>query len=146
MRSERVYSLSRELMSKPSSFANTLSDQWAERTLDDSAIRRIDIPETFLLAEAILLGLDNISDGLVVYPKRIQNRVQEELPFMITESVSCFAHGSLSEDCNIVSFQRQAGSLSFGRIQVIFATLSFLPFQVRRLTRHSLTADYHRLL
>ena len=101
MRSERVYSLSRELMSKPSSFANTLSDQWAERTLDDSAIRRIDIPETFLLAEAILLGLDNISDGLVVYPKRIQNRVQEELPFMITENVSHFAYATLGEECSI---------------------------------------------
>lgn len=44
MRSERIYSLSRELMSKPASFANTLSDQWMERTLDDSAIRRMDIP------------------------------------------------------------------------------------------------------
>ncbi|KAI0197039.1 L-Aspartase-like protein [Xylaria flabelliformis] len=87
MRSERVYSLARELMSKPANFANTLSDQWAERTLDDSAIRRMDIPDMFLLAEAILLGLDNITDGLVVYPKRIQSRVQEELPFMITESI-----------------------------------------------------------
>ena len=116
-------------MSKPSSFANTLSDQWAERTLDDSAIRRIDIPETFLVAEAILLGLDNISDGLVVYPKRIQNRVQEELPFMITESVSHPAYGNLNGDCSIVSFQRQAGFLFFGRIPVIFATLSFLPSQ-----------------
>jgi hypothetical protein len=48
------------------------------------------IKETFLLAEAILLGLDNISNGLVVYPKRIQSRVQEELPFMITESVGYF--------------------------------------------------------
>ena len=75
-------------MSKPINFAATHSDQWAERTLDDSAIRRIDIPEMFLLAEAILLGLDNISDGLVVYPNRIQSRVQEELPFMITENVS----------------------------------------------------------
>ena len=97
MRSERVYSLSRELMSKPANFANTLSDQWHERTLDDSAIRRIDIPEMFLLADAILLGLDNITDGLVVYPKRIQSRVQEELPFMITESVcdpsSLHGHG-----------------------------------------------------
>jgi adenylosuccinate lyase len=45
----------------------------------------------FLLADAILLGLDNITDGLVVYPKRIQSRVQEELPFMITESVSVCA-------------------------------------------------------
>ncbi|KAL9629488.1 MAG: hypothetical protein Q9204_005241, partial [Flavoplaca sp. TL-2023a] len=66
MRSERVYSLSRDLMSKPASFANTLSDQWMERTLDDSAIRRMDIPKKFLLADAILLGLDNVTDGLVV--------------------------------------------------------------------------------
>lgn len=58
-----------------------------ERTLDDSAIRRIDIPEMFLLADAILIGLDNVSSGLVVYPKRINARVQEELPFMITESI-----------------------------------------------------------
>lgn len=48
----------------------------------------MDIPDMFLLAESILLGLDNITDGLVVYPKRIQTRVLEELPFMITESVS----------------------------------------------------------
>jgi adenylosuccinate lyase len=87
MRSERIYSLSRELMSKPASFANTLSDQWMERTLDDSAIRRIDIPEMFLLADAILLSLDNVTSGLVVYPKRVDARVQEELPFMITESI-----------------------------------------------------------
>jgi adenylosuccinate lyase len=75
-------------MSKPANFANTLGDQWQERSLDDSAIRRIDIPEMFLLADAILLGLDNVTSGLVVYPKRICSRVQEELPFMITESVS----------------------------------------------------------
>ncbi|KAK5992862.1 Adenylosuccinate lyase [Cladobotryum mycophilum] len=110
MRCERVYSLSRELMSKPLNFANTFSDQWSvsgyaprplypmhlhfltfvtqmERTLDDSAIRRIDIPEMFLLADAILLGMDNVTDGLVVYPQRIRSRVQEELPFMITESI-----------------------------------------------------------
>ncbi|KAI5861614.1 L-Aspartase-like protein [Durotheca rogersii] len=87
MRSERVYSLARELMSKPASFAATLADQWQERTLDDSAIRRIDIPETFLLADAILLGLDNVTSGLVVYPRRVAARVQEELPFMITETV-----------------------------------------------------------
>lgn len=87
MRSERIYSLSRELLSKPASFAATLADQWMERTLDDSAIRRIDIPEMFLLADAILIGLDNVSSGLVVYPKRIDARVQEELPFMITESI-----------------------------------------------------------
>ncbi|KAG9187346.1 adenylosuccinate lyase [Alternaria panax] len=87
MRSERIYALSRELMSKPASFANTLSDQWMERSLDDSAIRRMDIPEMFLLADAILLSLDNVTSGLVVYPKRVDARVQEELPFMITESI-----------------------------------------------------------
>ncbi|TQS31995.1 hypothetical protein Golomagni_07705, partial [Golovinomyces magnicellulatus] len=55
MRSERVYSLARELLSKPASFQATHADQWMERTLDDSAVRRIDIPETFLLADAILI-------------------------------------------------------------------------------------------
>ncbi|CAH0047573.1 unnamed protein product [Clonostachys solani] len=87
MRSERVYSLARELLSKPLNFANTLSDQWMERTLDDSAIRRIDIPEMFLLASGILIGLENVSSGLVVYPERINSRVQDELPLMITESI-----------------------------------------------------------
>ncbi|CEJ91592.1 Putative Adenylosuccinate lyase [[Torrubiella] hemipterigena] len=87
MRSERVYALSRELLSKPASFQATHADQWMERTLDDSAVRRIDIPETFLLADAILIGLDNITDGLVVYPKRIAAHVQSELPFMITETI-----------------------------------------------------------
>lgn len=87
MRSERVYSLSRELLSKQATTANTLSDQWMERTLDDSAVRRIDLPEMFLLADAIIGGLDNITDGMVIYPKRIASRVHEELPFMITESI-----------------------------------------------------------
>ncbi|KAI8952304.1 L-Aspartase-like protein [Xylaria longipes] len=115
MRSERVYSLARELMSKPANFANTLSDQWAERTLDDSAIRRMDIPDMFLLAEAILLGLDNITDGLVVYPKRIQSRVQEELPFMITESIimKLVAKGASRQDAHeeIRVLSHQAGAV-----------------------------------
>ncbi|RFU78407.1 adenylosuccinate lyase [Trichoderma arundinaceum] len=87
MRSERICSLSRALMAKPASFANTLSTQWMERTLDDSAIRRMDIPEMMLLAEAILIGLDNVTDGLVVYPARIRSRFLEELPFMVTEAI-----------------------------------------------------------
>ncbi|KAI1122112.1 L-Aspartase-like protein [Nemania abortiva] len=115
MRSERVYSLARELMSKPANFANTLSDQWAERTLDDSAIRRMDIPDMFLLAEAILLGLDNITDGLVVYPKRIQSRVLEELPFMVTESIimKLVAKGASRQDAHeeIRVLSHQAGSV-----------------------------------
>ncbi|OAA63841.1 Adenylosuccinate lyase [Cordyceps fumosorosea ARSEF 2679] len=87
MRSERVYSLARELLSKPATFQATHADQWMERTLDDSAVRRIDIPETFLLADAILIGLDNITDGLIVYPQRISAHIQAELPFMVTETI-----------------------------------------------------------
>lgn len=87
MRSERVSSLARELLSKQATAANTLAAQWMERSLDDSAVRRIDIPEMFLLADAILGGLDNITNGIVIYPKRIASRVLEELPFMITESI-----------------------------------------------------------
>ncbi|KAJ9133200.1 Adenylosuccinate lyase [Coniochaeta hoffmannii] len=87
MRSERIYSLARELLSKPATFANTHADQWMERTLDDSAVRRIDIPESMLLADALLMGLDNVTNGLVVYPKVIAAHVQAELPFMITETI-----------------------------------------------------------
>ncbi|KAL7914272.1 adenylosuccinate lyase [Trichoderma velutinum] len=115
MRSERVYSLARELMSKPANFANTLSDQWMERTLDDSAVRRIDIPEMFLLADALLGGLDNITSGLVVYPKRITSRVMEELPFMITETLimRLCATGLSRQDAHeeIRVLSHQAGSV-----------------------------------
>jgi adenylosuccinate lyase len=55
-----------------------------ERTLDDSAIRRIDIPEMYLCADALLILMNNIFSGLVVYPKRIEHRILEELPFMAT--------------------------------------------------------------
>ncbi|KAI0849835.1 adenylosuccinate lyase [Daldinia vernicosa] len=87
MRSERICSLGRKLASLPVNFSNTFSAQWLERSLDDSAIRRIDIPEMFLLADAILIGLDNVTNGLVVYPKRIDARNKQELPFMITEAI-----------------------------------------------------------
>ncbi|KAL1876332.1 hypothetical protein VTK73DRAFT_9575 [Phialemonium thermophilum] len=87
MRSERICSLSRALMAKPASFANTLSTQWMERTLDDSAIRRMDIPEMMLLAEAVLIGLDNVTDGLVVYPAQIRSRLLDQLPFLVTEAI-----------------------------------------------------------
>jgi len=114
MRSERCCALARELMSKPQNFANTYATQWFERTLDDSAIRRIDIPETFLLAEAVLLGLDNITNGLVVYPNRVASRVQEELPFMITENIimKMVAYGAsrqeAHEEIRVLSHQAAA--------------------------------------
>ncbi|GKT53291.1 adenylosuccinate lyase [Colletotrichum tofieldiae] len=87
MRSERTCSLGRKLRSLPTNFQDTYADQWFERTLDDSAIRRIDIPEMFLLADAILLSLDNITSGMVVYPKVIRAHVMAELPLMATENI-----------------------------------------------------------
>ncbi|KAH8203268.1 hypothetical protein TruAng_002566 [Truncatella angustata] len=87
MRSERICSLGRKLANLPMDFKDTFTMQWMERTLDDSAIRRIDIPEMFLLADAVLIGMDNVSDGLVIYPKVINSRVMSELPFMATENI-----------------------------------------------------------
>jgi adenylosuccinate lyase len=65
----------------------TAAEQWFERTLDDSANKRLSIPEMFLAADASLLIAENISDGLVVYPNVIQKHINEELPFMATESI-----------------------------------------------------------
>ncbi|RMZ87046.1 hypothetical protein DV736_g5727, partial [Chaetothyriales sp. CBS 134916] len=87
MRSERMCSLGRKLQTLPAGFAGTYAHQWFERTLDDSAIRRIDIPEMFLIADALCILLENVSSGLVVYPAVISKRLQEELPFMATESM-----------------------------------------------------------
>lgn len=87
MRSERMCSLGRKLAALNVSTAQTFAHQWFERSLDDSAIRRIDIPEMFLIADALLILLDNVSSGLVVYPAVINKRIQEELPFMATENI-----------------------------------------------------------
>lgn len=86
MRSERICSLGRKLASLNRGATDTYAAQWFERTLDDSAIRRIDIPEMFLCADALLILLENVVDGLVVYPAVIARRVAEELPFMATEN------------------------------------------------------------
>ena len=65
----------------------TASVQWFERTLDDSANRRIALPEAFLTADIVLSTLRNVSEGLVVYPEVIKRRIAQELPFMATENV-----------------------------------------------------------
>ena len=78
-------SLARYLISLPETAAHTHANQWFERTLDDSAIRRIVIPEAFLTADVILSTLHNISDGLHVWPAVINKRLRSELPFMATE-------------------------------------------------------------
>lgn len=87
MRSERMSSLGRDLMAAPQKALNTYANQWLERSLDDSAIRRIYIPEMYLTADALLILLDNVSSGLVVYPNVIHRRLTEELPFMATENI-----------------------------------------------------------
>tara|TARA_R110002049_G_scaffold2750_9_gene22343 strand:+ start:11930 stop:13366 length:1437 start_codon:yes stop_codon:yes gene_type:complete len=87
MRSERICSLSRFVMSLQSSPAMTLATQWMERTLDDSANRRLVIPQAFLAIDASLVLMQNVADGLVVYPKTIQRNLAAELPFMATENI-----------------------------------------------------------
>jgi adenylosuccinate lyase len=87
MRCERATALSRLVLSLASSPAMTASEQWFERTLDDSANRRIVIPEAFLAVDGILEILINVTGGMVVYPKVIAGRIAAELPFMATENI-----------------------------------------------------------
>jgi len=87
MRSERMTGLARKLMGLAANFSATYSNQWFERTLDDSAIRRMDIPQAFLLSDAILKLFVNITSNMVVYPKQIENHIRNELPFMATEKI-----------------------------------------------------------
>lgn len=87
MRSERICGLARYIVTDTLNPAVTASTQWLERTLDDSANRRVAIPEAFLAADAICELLVNVSRGLVVYPKVIEARVRSELPFMAMENI-----------------------------------------------------------
>lgn len=87
MRSERICSLARFAMSLSSSAAQTTATQWLERTLDDSANRRLILPQAFLAVDALLILYQNVASGLVVYPKVIEKHLGEELPFMATENI-----------------------------------------------------------
>lgn len=100
MRSERVCSIARYVMGLPQGAANTHANQWFERTLDDSAIRRIILPEAFLGCDVILNLLENISDGLHVWPEVIKAHVMAELPFMATENImmECVKAGGDRQD------------------------------------------------
>uniref|UniRef100_A0A8C4L8D9 Adenylosuccinate lyase n=1 Tax=Equus asinus TaxID=9793 RepID=A0A8C4L8D9_EQUAS len=115
MRSERCCSLARHLMTLIMDPLQTASVQWFERTLDDSANRsvgwechlqvgerRICLAEAFLTADTILNTLQNISEGLVVYPKVIERRIQQELPFMATENIimAMVKAGGNRQDCH----------------------------------------------
>ncbi|WOC33343.1 MULTISPECIES: adenylosuccinate lyase [Caproicibacterium] len=87
MRSERIASLSRYVVAVALNPAMTASTQWFERTLDDSANKRISVPEAFLAVDGILNLYRNVADGLVVYPKVIAQHLWRELPFMATENI-----------------------------------------------------------
>lgn len=87
MRSERIASLSRFVMVDALNPAITSATQWFERTLDDSANKRLSIPEGFLAIDGILDLCLNVVDGLVVYPKVIEKHLLAELPFMATENI-----------------------------------------------------------
>jgi adenylosuccinate lyase len=87
MRAERICALARFVISLQSSPAQTVATQWLERTLDDSANRRLVIPQAFLAVDALLIVYQNIASGLVVYPQVIDRYLRDELPFMATENI-----------------------------------------------------------
>jgi adenylosuccinate lyase len=102
MRSERIASLARFVISLESNASHTHSVQYLERTLDDSANRRLVIPEAFLATDAILLLMANVASGLHVNPGRVRERVARELPFMATEQliVAMVRHGGDRQDAH----------------------------------------------
>lgn len=87
MRSERINALARHAITLVIDPAFTAASQWFERTLDDSANKRIAIPEAYLTVDAVLLLMHNVASGMVVYPEMIRRRLMEELPFMATENL-----------------------------------------------------------
>jgi len=95
MRCERVCSISKYLMSFTNTMSSVHANQWFERTLDDSACRRMVIPESFLSCDVIVNTLINIMDGIIVWPKVIESNIKRELPFMATEKIlmQCVKNG-----------------------------------------------------
>jgi len=87
MRCERICALARYVINDAQNAAFTASEQWFERTLDDSANKRISVPEAFLAVDAILNIYLNVAGGIKVYPKVIARRIEDELPFMATENI-----------------------------------------------------------
>jgi adenylosuccinate lyase len=87
MRSERVTSLARWLINLAANPADTAASQWLERTLDDSANRRMALPEAYLCTDAILRVVHNVADGLVVFPAMVRRNLEEELGFMASEAI-----------------------------------------------------------
>jgi adenylosuccinate lyase len=137
MRSERLCSLGRKLRNLSADASATYAAQWMERTLDDSAIRRMCLPQAFLSADASLILLNNIASGLVVYPAVIKKRVDAELPFMATENIIMalvkkgVSRQDAHEEIRVLSHQAGAEVKQHGRdndlIQRIRKTEFFSP-------------------
>jgi adenylosuccinate lyase len=135
MRSERISSLSRYVLSLASSPAVTASTQWFERTLDDSANRRLVIPQAFLAVDAVLNIYLNVCSGFVVYEKVIQKHINEELPFMATETILMTAvsrggdrqrlHEKIREYSMQASYRVKAEGKSNNLIELIAADGAF---------------------
>jgi adenylosuccinate lyase len=100
MRSERVCSLARFVISLSENAAQTHANQWMERTLDDSANRRLSVPQAFLGVDVILSTVANIAEGFIVWPKVIEKHILAELPFMATEAIimACVKAGGDRQD------------------------------------------------
>jgi adenylosuccinate lyase len=108
MRSERICSLARVVQAQLGILTQTVSTQWLERTLDDSACRRMAIPEAFMGVDAILSIYHEIVSGIVIYPERIGARVSQELPFMATEKIimECVRRGGDRQEAHEVIRER----------------------------------------
>lgn len=121
MRSERIASLARFIISNEANMANTTATQWLERTLDDSAIKRLSIPQGFLAADAILGIAINVFTGMVVNDKVIEKHINEELPFMATENIIMEAvkrggdRQELHEEIRVLSMQAAEQVKKFGK-------------------------------
>lgn len=121
MRSERIASLARFIISNNDNTANTAATQWLERTLDDSANRRLSLPQGFLACDAILEIAINIFSGMVVNDKVIEKHIKEELPFMATENIimECVKRGGnrqeLHEEIRVLSMQAGEQVKKYGK-------------------------------
>ena len=129
MRSERICALARYVITDSLNPAFTSATQWFERTLDDSANKRISVPEAFLAVDAILGIMINVVSGLVVYPKVIEAHVMNELPFMATENIMMDAvkRGGNRQNCMSASAKHSMAAKSASRRRVsrtIWSTVS----------------------
>ncbi len=116
MRSERIGSLSRYVMVDVLNTYFTTATQWFERTLDDSANKRLSVPEAFLAIDAVLNLYANVADGLVVYPKVIEQRLKKELPFMATENIMMDAVKKRGADRQVLHEKIREHSMAASRV------------------------------